>query len=139
MLYNWSEYALKQLFESCGVPVLAGIDKSMYQLFGIAAISRVRMACWAYAGKVTQLSEIWKRTGPGRVIIVNYDDLIRDRERVLPAIYAAISLPYAEKYATRLSRRSLDKADRLSRKERLLIKEIAEPVYIEATDLALET
>jgi hypothetical protein len=139
MLYNWSVDGPRQLFEACAPPVLTGRDKHLYKLFGGVAITRLRKACWAYVGKTAQLFELSKNLEPGRIIVVDYDDLVTNKERVLPAIYESLNIPYYKRYASRISRSSLDKADRLSIAEQTTIEAIAEPIYRKARRLIMDT
>jgi len=135
MLYNWSDAALDQLFVESGVPELQGIERLRWRAFGLRAIGRLRRACWAYRGKIRQLFVLRQHFSSEQLMAVDYDDLVRRKEQVLPAIYAFIHLPYDPRYAERIHARSLRKTQRLSEKERATIRELCEPLYAQARSL----
>jgi len=137
LLHNWTREPLNNLFESCGVDDLTDLEISRYQILGGLAISRLRKACLAYAGKSRQVFEIINRLGIDRLIVVDYDDLVLRKEKILPMVYDFINVPYKLEYADMIHGRSIDKSDKLSRKERRMIKEVCFPVYEETKKLVV--
>ncbi len=135
MLYNWSDAALNLLFVESGVPELQGADRLLWRAFGMHAIGRLRRACWAYRGKLRQLFVLRQHFSSEQLMVVDYDDLVRRKELMLPAIYAFVRLPYDPRYAERIHARSLRKIQGLSERERSTIRELCEPLYAQARSL----
>jgi hypothetical protein len=135
MLYNWGSNSPDKLFRSCGVPALAGLDRYGYRLLGPNAVSPLRRACWAYAGKTAQLFELHPVLGPDRLMVVDYDELVRNKETVLPAIYRFLDLDYQAHYGQRIETKGLAKKDRLSPRQIDVIRTICEPTYHRAKQL----
>jgi hypothetical protein len=134
MLHNWGRHTPDRLFMSCGVQLLAGRDKWLYKMFGLQGIPMLRRACWAYNGKTAQLFELRRRFGRDRIMVVDYDRLVKDKEVILPAIYEFIELPYKSDYAVKINAQSLKKAERLSAEEIQLIESYCMPFYRKALD-----
>lgn len=135
MLYNWKNFALDELFTSCGAPLLRGATRFAYRLFGLRAISPLRRACLAYNGKLNQLFELNAYFGPSHLMIVSYEDLVQWPSTVLPAIYEFIDHPYQSHYANHIHARSLNKASQLRSNERFMISSICQPIYDRACTL----
>lgn len=135
LLHNWTRFALNELFRACGAPYLEGRQQRFYRWFGTLGVSRLHRAVLAYNGKVSQVFELHEGLGPERVLVVDYDDLVRHRETILPQIYAFIDLAYREDYARAIHTKSLGKANRLSGRERWLIQRYCVPVYEKARKL----
>lgn len=129
MLHNWKRFAFNELFDACGARLLETQEKERYDFFGQLAISKLRRACLAYNGKTVQVFDLVDRLGSERVFVIDYDHLVEDKERVLPAIYEFIDLPYRETYGQLISKSSLRKAQRLSRREKAAIELICTPIY----------
>lgn len=135
MLYNWSAYALNQLFILSGVPVLQGKDRRLYQILGLRGISRLRRACWGYYGKLQQVFELRNYFGEDRLLIVDYDQLVIHKEKILPAIYDFSELTYKPIYAERIHNRSLAKTRKMSRYEHAVVAKLCNPIYDQAQRL----
>ena len=129
MLYNWKEAALTELFEGCGVPVLDGKDRWIYRIKGNEGISLLHQACWSYNGKTSQLFALRQRFSTQKMMVVDYDDLVQRKERILPAIYDFIDLPYTPEYADKIHSQSLNKIKNLTKREKDTIMAICQPVY----------
>lgn len=134
-LRNWRRFALNNLFKACGADLLNEGDKKRYERFGIWTISRLRRACFSYVGKTSQLFELYKRLDNKRLLIVDYDDLVVEKHRILPAIYEFIELEYKKEYAAKIHQESINKANRLSERERYTIKKLCWPTYEKARTL----
>jgi hypothetical protein len=133
MLYNWDAFAFDELFDACGRPLLGGKAASGA---GRRGLSRLRRACLSYAGKQMQALELSARLG-NRMLVVEYDEMVRDPALILPAIYEFIDLPYAPRYAAKLHGRSLSKAELLSAGERRIIEETCMPLYERVNSLSI--
>jgi hypothetical protein len=133
MLHNWGNP--NRVFVTCGVPMIAGIDKWMYKLFGLSGVSTLRRACWGYIGKTSQLFDLKQHLDPDTIIVVDYDDLVMRKEEVLPAIYSFVDLEYRDEYADKIHSRSLRKGMRFSRHEIATVMSKCEPTYQKARAL----
>ena len=138
MLNNWGRNNPNRLFQSCGVPALTGADKWLYKFFGTRSISMFRRACWGFIGKTGQLFEINQCLGKDVVFVVDYDELVNQKKRVLPEIYDFINLSYKTEYAAKIHDRSLDKRNELSAKEEATIEAMCNPIYFKAKTLRSE-
>jgi hypothetical protein len=132
LLYNWPKSPLDRTFHRCGATLLRGSDRWLYKLFGLRYIDRTYRGCLIYNYKVAQLGELVPRLGTDKVMVVDYDQLVQDKETVLPQIYGFIELPYKDEYAGQIHASSLSKANRLSERETSTVKKLCEPVYAQA-------
>lgn len=132
LLYNWKPRSLDGTFKRIGVGELSGLDAMLYRLIGIKAISRTQRACAVYKAKTLQLFELFDAFGPEKILIVDYDELVLQKETVLPNIYAFIALDYDPAYQEQIHRKSVTKKSRLNKKESRIIQRIAEPIYEKA-------
>lgn len=129
MLYNWRRFALKELFLQCGYGHMNYRDRVSFQRYGLRGVSAVRRAAYAYVGKVSQVFFLKEHYPPDRLTVLEYDTLVRQKSRLLPALYQRIDLPYKETYAEPISERSLGKKGRLTPSESAIVDEIASPVF----------
>ena len=134
MLYNWSRFALNELFNACGAQYLSGKDKIAYQRFGHIIISRAQRACLSYIGKTQQVFEINKRLGDD-LFVIDYDDLVTDKSRLLSGIYDFIDLPYKELYTKSINSKSVSKASKMPDRVKKMIDIMAMPVYQRAREI----
>jgi hypothetical protein len=132
MLHNWKRGALNRLFSHCGNELLFESERNIYALFGVFGISRLRKACLSYNAKTAQTKILNKTLSPDRIMIVDYDDLIRNKNILMPKIYDFVDLKYSVELASRLHTKSLSKADRFSQKEAEVIESVCMPFYQEA-------
>lgn len=135
MVYNWRRFALNELFLQCGYGQMDYRDRVRFQRFGLFGIAPIRRAAYAYAGKVAQLFYLREHYPADRLTILEYDQLVRDKARLLHALYQRIDLAYRDDYADPISERSLGKKDRLSANERAVVEDIALPVFERALKL----
>lgn len=135
MVYNWRRFALNELFLQCGYGQMDYRDRVRFQRFGLFGIAPIRRAAYAYAGKVAQLFYLREHYPADRLTILEYDQLVRDKTRLLPALYQRIDLAYRDAYADPISERSLGKKDRLSADERAVVEDLALPVFERALKL----
>lgn len=134
MLFNWGTNP-NRVFNTCGIPVINGRDKWMYSIFGATGVSMLRKACWAYNGKTAQVFDLLKVLGPGKVMVVDYDDLVTKKAILLPRIYEFIGLKYKAEYEDQIHSRSLDKKSRMGDQEIATVLSLCEPTYRKARSL----
>lgn len=132
MLHNWKIGALHRLFRHCGHEYLSGREKWKYEKLGMFAISRLHKACLSYNAKIAQTMNISRNIDPSGVIIVDYDDLVKFKERILPGIYSFTGLQYRQQYLSKLHAKSLSKADKFSAEEASFIESECMPIYLES-------
>lgn len=135
ILFNWRMFASNELFRGCGTYLLSDKEKRRYNLLGVWGISKLRRACLSFNGKVSQAFELNDRIGKYQMLVVDYDDLVEQKQRILPLIYRFIDLPYRDEYCHKIHPKSINKASRLSKHEYALIKELCSPVYDRARTL----
>lgn len=132
MLHNWRGGALNRLFRHCGHIYLPENEKWKYEICGAWAVTRLRKACLSYNAKISQTEALSKKLGPNRVMVIDYDDLIKNKLIILPKVYSYLGLRYREEYLSKLHTRSLSKADRFSESELRVIDAICHPYYQES-------
>lgn len=150
LLYNWNKWkisflnrhfknaTLNGLFNSCGVTLLEGDKKHRYKRFGLWAISKPLKACLSYNGKLSQVFKLKERISQNRLMIIDYDELVADKHKVLSGIYKFIDIEYKEEYSHMIHSKSVQKASKLSTRERKLIDSLCMPIYIEAKKICLK-
>jgi hypothetical protein len=136
MLYNWSDYALNELFRAVGVEHLGGEDKDLYLKRGLKAISPIRRASYAYVGKVSQLFELVPKLGKERIMVVEYDDVVGKPQEHLVRIYDYLHVPWKGEYLNRVNRDSIGKKQQLSADERRTVREVCATTYERASEYA---
>lgn len=135
MVRNWRRFALNELFDACGRHLTSRRERRRMAIFGRWGVSPIRRAACAYAGKTAQLFELRERFDDRELAVVEYDDLVRSPDTMLPAIYRFAGLTYRRDYAVPLHNRSLSKADRLSPRDRKTVETLCSPIYREARAL----
>jgi hypothetical protein len=78
------------------------------------------------------LIELVDKLGPDRIFVVDYDDLVLDSDTILRQVYQFADLDYDPAYARQIHNKSIGKKSRLSEREMLTVRNIAEPVYRKA-------
>jgi hypothetical protein len=136
MKYHWRTWALNELFQACGDQFLEGRPLRTYKRFGVLGVPKILRACLSYKGKTSQLVEIFDKIGNDHMLVINYDDLILNKEEILRMIYAFIRLPFKKSYADLIHSRSIHKANKLSPKERELVLTHAFPTYEKLKEMA---
>ena len=138
MLFNWKRFALNELFEGCGIELLDGRDKWLYEKFGAFGVGPTKKASLSYKAKMSELKLLREHYNNNEMIVVDYDELIQNKYEIMPKIYEFIGLRYDESYADKLHSSSIVKYERLSSSQKLMIKSICEPLYIECKSLKSE-
>jgi hypothetical protein len=64
--------------------------------------------------------------------VVDYDELVLNKESILPKIYQFIDLPYNPVYHSKIHQDSIQKKSRLTDKEIRIIRHMAQPIYEKA-------
>jgi hypothetical protein len=105
------------------------------ELFGRWGLSRLLRACLSYNGKVSQLFALKEGLGTSRLLVLEYDELVKHKYELLPRVYAFIDLPFHDDYTERIHAKSVDKAASLSTHERATIERLCMPVYERARSL----
>jgi len=135
MLNNWKNFALNELFESCSIHLLNEKEKRFYYWVGVSGIRRLKRACLAYNGKVSQLFDLASVLKRETIMVVEYNSVVNKKDDILPLIYKFVDMPYKPKYAEMIHTRSLKKSNLISKKEYALIEKICLPIYYEAKKL----
>lgn len=132
MINNWGTFALNELFVACGKKYLEEREAKRYNIFGPLGISKLHRACYSYIGKVSQLFELKQRFSNEKMIVVDYDDLVIEKELVLPALYEFMGLKYDRKYGNKLHSRNIKKAQKLPERQHRYIDKLCSPTFNEA-------
>lgn len=135
MLYNWKRAALNRLFRHCGVALLEDGERWWYEHLGTFSIPRLRRACLSYNAKMSQIFTLREKLGEERLFIIEYDELIRNKDVMLPMVYQFIGLPYRKEYSEKLHSRSFNKANKFHAKHGKLLGDFCMPVYEKACTL----
>ncbi len=135
MAYNWGRFSRNELFDAIGRPVMSEKELEQSRFLGQTLISKFKKACFAYNGKISQLSIIKEKLGADRVWVVDYDELVKNKTTLLPKIYEFIDLPYNESYCEKIKSSSIAKADKMSVKHKAYVKKHCMPVYEEMLSL----
>jgi hypothetical protein len=134
MLSNWKIAALNRLFKNCGSQLLESREKEKYRKYGILSISKIKRACLSYNAKVSQVFDLKKSLNYDALLIIDYDDLVQNKNELLPFVYNFLNLDYQDKYAMRLNSHSIGKAN-FSKESWDYIESTCLPVYKEAKKL----
>lgn len=126
---NWSRFAFNELFAACGAPLLTGSERRRYRRLGWLAIPRLRRAALCYVGKVAQTFVLMRLLGPERMLIVDYDRLVADRDGWLRRIFEFAELPYQPWYKELINTTSGRKASQLTARQRRAIDDWCGPTY----------
>lgn len=136
MLYNWASEPLRELFMSCGAPVLKGIDKLIFGFVGARGIPLIRQAGWSYYGKLLQLLELSASLRRNEMLVVDYDYLVTEPNTVLSKLYDFIALKYDPEYAEPIHSGSLTKMTKFSALQTASVTGICGSIYSAAKELA---
>ena len=132
MLYNWRRSALNRLFRGCGVEFLTEDQRRHYDTFGPYAISRARKACLAYRSKAAQLVLLKQQLPRDRLLVVDYDQLISNIPKVVGHVLDFLDIEPLSGSDYGIHANSARKAERLSRRQRRLIKQLCQESYEKA-------
>jgi hypothetical protein len=128
MLNNWKRGALNRLFDACGADVLAQVEPTPTLRTTWLGPSRLAKACASYVAKTAQTSELRSRLGP-RVAVVDYDELVANKESLLPKLCEFVGLPYEARLGDALHARSVGKRDQLRAGDAEYVDRFCSAVY----------
>ena len=131
LLHNWKRFALNELFRGVALPLLTENSRLWYDRVGLLAVNRLTRACLSYNAKISQINAISKELGMEHIFVIDYDELVKHKSTRLPELYSFIDLEYKPPYAGAIQTSSLDKARKLSQRERAMLDSVCKPVYEE--------
>lgn len=130
MLFNWDiHFSLNELFDACGAPLLSDSERALYDQYGPACFSLIQRAGLSYNGKVLQLFELIGKLSADRLMVVDYDTLVKNKQEALPVIYEFTGLSYRPGYGEKIHPKSLNKKENLSPEDTAWIESVCVPVY----------
>jgi len=132
MLYNWKQFALKELFASCGYPVM----QEMFKAGKPGRASLLEMACYSYVGKMRQLFELRDKLPADRLMVIDYDRLCEAPAVHLGHVLRFIDAEFQPKVADAIHRASLAKSECLSEDAHSRVQLICASLYDRASSYA---
>ncbi len=135
LLYNWRRWTLNELFRACGAALLDERLTRRYERFGMLGIPKIIKACLSYNGKISQLFELKKTLEDGKIIVVEYDELVNDPQYQLKKLYRSIDLEFRDRYCQYIHKKSTDKKNQLTRKEQSFVSSLCLPFYDQAKSI----
>jgi len=138
MRYNWTRFALNELFVACGSKFLSDKEKGLYDLLGGWVVNRTRRSCLSYNGKLAQLLELKEKIDTERFFVIEYEELVGMPHDALKKIYRFIDLPYKSEYAQIINKKSQHKRKLLSNKDYQLVENLCQPIYEKAKSILIE-
>lgn len=129
MLHNWRRFALNELFGSCATQLLDDRHRRRFEMFGQWSVPRLLRACLAYNAKTSQIRQLRVRLDESRLQVVDYDDLVKNKARILPRIYEFLGLPYKIEYEQAIKASSLTKSSTASQHEQDAVERLSMPIY----------
>lgn len=135
MIYRWKTFALDELFVGCGLDEIHAAEQKYKLLkYGYHFFPKLLKACYAYNGKSKQIFEIKKLLG-NRVLIIEYEQMIKNKKEVLEEVFSFISGKYVDETGDKLVNKSLNKKKKLSDKEKRVINEMCLNTYTDIQSL----
>ena len=128
MLNNWKRGALNRLFDACGAGVLARVDSAPSLRTTWLGPSRLAKACSSYVAKTAQTFELHARLGP-RIAIVDYDELVANKESLLPKLCEFVDLAYEPRLGDTLHARSVGKRAQLGARDATYVDSFCSAAY----------
>lgn len=135
MLYHWGRFAFNELFDACGAQLMSEGERQRYTRFGRLSMSRIQRACLAYNGKINQLFSLAGHFSTSALAVIDYEDLITGRHRLLKQVYTFIDLPYRDTYAQALRSGTKSRSRQLSDRQRRVVQRSCMPTYQRAGGL----
>jgi len=142
MMYHWKRrrklrnFALDELFRACGKFGLSHSELKRLELFGPVCFSTLKKSCLSYVYKMRQVFDIGKKLG-NDLMVVEYDDIIQEKNRMLKRVFVFLGLQFEPKYGQIIHSDSLSKADRLSKRQKMTIRQICWQTYDEVRAIAV--
>jgi len=132
MLNNWRYGALVRLFNRCGSNELDVEEKRTFERFGSLPFSRLKISSLSYNAKTAQTAQVSEGLGPDRLFVVDYDDLVDEPEKFMPALFDFCNVAFDEKFLGALKRSKISGKKLLSDRETDYIDSLCGPVYAQA-------
>lgn len=132
MTNNWPGFALVNLFNAIGHHHLEEYQKEMPAIDNKHSISNLLRACLSYNAKIDQMLELYEKIGSKHMFVLDYDELVRNKERILPKIFEFIDHEYDENYGANIHNNSVSKYTSLPADERNTIEQLCAPFYNKA-------
>lgn len=129
MLHNWRRFALNELFDSCAAQMLDDRYKRRFEMFGHWGVPRLLRACHAYNAKTSQIGLLRAQLDENQLQVVDYDELVKNKARILPRIYEFLDLPYKAEYEQIIRVSSLKKSSKANKREQDTVEQLCMPVY----------
>ena len=95
----------------------------------------MRRACFSYNAKISQVFSLHEKLGNERLLIIDYEKLIQDKDEMLPSIYQFIDLQYKTEYISKLHSGSINKADEFRNNHGNILENYCMPIYEKACGL----
>lgn len=122
MLFNWRRGALRRLYDACGREQQDRQGGGFLRMDSDLFRSRLDKACAAYAAKTEQTFQLIERLDSSRLLVVNYNELVLNKEVLMPKIFEFAGLEFRDEFLESLHAGSLrrarwgeDKAERIDR------------------------
>jgi hypothetical protein len=135
MLHNWPRFGLNEVFRACATPLLDDRYKHRLELFGHWGVPRLLRACYAYNAKTSQIGLLRAQLDESRLQVVDYDDLVKNKARILPRIYEFLGKSYKIEYEQAIKESSLNKSSRADKREQNAVEQLCMPVYKQLREL----
>ena len=135
LMYNWAPGALDGTFGKTATHLLSGYEQMAYKFLGTKCFSKVYKASLIYKAKTLQLIELFRNFEPSYLFVVDYDEMVLNKDAIFSKIYEFVNLEYDPSYTEQLHHQSINKKNQLSRREIKIVEKIANPYYEKAQKL----
>ena len=136
LVYNWRSRALDLTFRHGASLSLTGADRWLYRFLDLRLFDRIKRACYLYNWKLSHLFELYPKLSSGELMVVDYDDLVLQKERVLPTLYTFVDLQFRKEYMNNIHVMSVNKKGNLAVNEIEMVQSLCESTYLEAQQFA---
>jgi hypothetical protein len=134
MLHNWKRAALDRLFQTGGRSKFRSGGHRRLLLQGLMGPTPLEKACASYVAKMAQTAMLCEQLGE-RVLIVDYDDLVLNRDELLPKICTFAGVPFDNRLLNQLHGNSSRKGNRLPPWQATQVDDFCSAVYLDARSL----
>jgi len=135
MVYNWKRFALNEVFEACGLPYLDAKSRGRYDRFGILGVAPIVRAACAYNGKASQALRLREALSTERMMMVEYENLVRNKPHLMKAIFTFCGLQPDDTAGGKIHTASLSKSKQLSTNETDMVLELCGEWYQRLVEL----
>jgi len=132
MLTHWKRSSLNRLFRAVGHLEMNEPQMLRYHRFGAYGLSRVEKACLSYNAKVKQIHVLRQVLPESRLLLVDYDGLVADRDFLFPKLFRFLELDYTADLCS--SVRSDSRARAAGQRDSVArtVQQVCGPVFEEA-------